>query len=142
MADIREYKCPACGGAMEFDSKTQKMKCPYCDTVADLSDFEETQSEKTASKEGAEQGETQEAAEEGAMMLYVCESCGGEILADKTTGQTAAFFVLFFSMNDYLQSSATTWLMTFPSAFPFISAITFFMIMPLFFVATTSANFS
>ena len=74
MADIREYKCPACGGAMEFDSKTQKMKCPYCDTVADLSDFEETQSEKTASKEGAEQGETQEAAEEGAMMLYVCES--------------------------------------------------------------------
>ena len=52
MADIREYKCPACGGAMEFDSKTQKMKCPYCDTVADLSDFEETQSEKTASKEG------------------------------------------------------------------------------------------
>lgn len=74
MADIKEYKCPACGGAMEFDSKTQKMKCPYCDTVADLSDFEETQSEKTASKEGAEQGETQEAAEEGAMMLYVCES--------------------------------------------------------------------
>lgn len=89
MADIREYKCPACGGAMEFDSKTQKMKCPYCDTVADLSDFEETQSEKTASKEGAEQGETQEAAEEGAMMLYVCESCGGEILADKTTGATS-----------------------------------------------------
>ena len=74
MADIREYKCPACGGAMEFDSKTQKMKCPYCDTVADLSDFEETQSEKTASKEGAEQGETQEAAEEGAMMLYVVKS--------------------------------------------------------------------
>ena len=74
---------------MEFDSKTQKMKCPYCDTVADLSDFEETQSEKTASKEGAEQGETQEAAEEGAMMLYVCESCGGEILADKTTGATS-----------------------------------------------------
>ena len=56
MADIREYKCPACGGAMEFDSKTQKMKCPYCDTVADLSDFEETQSEKTASKEGASLG--------------------------------------------------------------------------------------
>ena len=32
---------------------------------------------------------TQEAAEEGAMMLYVCESCGGEILADKTTGATS-----------------------------------------------------
>ena len=31
---------------------------------------------------------------------------------------------------------------TFPSAFPFISAITAFMICPLFFVAITSANFS
>ena len=58
-------------------AKLRKWKCPYCDTVADLSDFEETQSEKTASKKGAEQGETQEAAEEGAMMLYVYESCGG-----------------------------------------------------------------
>ena len=32
MSDLREYKCPACGGAIEFDSKSQKMKCPYCDT--------------------------------------------------------------------------------------------------------------
>ena len=32
MSEIKEYKCPACGGAMEFDSKSQKMKCPYCDT--------------------------------------------------------------------------------------------------------------
>ena len=33
MADMMEYKCPSCGGAMEFDSTTQKMKCPYCDTA-------------------------------------------------------------------------------------------------------------
>ena len=32
MSDLREYKCPACGGAMEFDSGSQKMKCPFCDT--------------------------------------------------------------------------------------------------------------
>ena len=30
MSDLREYKCPACGGAMEFDSGSQKMKCPFC----------------------------------------------------------------------------------------------------------------
>ncbi len=24
MSDLREYKCPACGGAMEFDSGSQK----------------------------------------------------------------------------------------------------------------------
>ena len=32
MAVIQEYKCPCCGGAIEFDSTSQKMKCPYCDT--------------------------------------------------------------------------------------------------------------
>ena len=36
MSDLREYKCPACGGAIEFDSKSQKMKCPYCDTEFEL----------------------------------------------------------------------------------------------------------
>ena len=30
MAVLQEYKCPACGGALEFDSKLQKVKCPYC----------------------------------------------------------------------------------------------------------------
>ena len=35
MAQIIEYKCPCCSGIIEFDSKTQKMVCPYCDTVFD-----------------------------------------------------------------------------------------------------------
>ena len=36
MAALQEYKCPCCGGAIEFDSGTQKMKCPYCDTEFDV----------------------------------------------------------------------------------------------------------
>lgn len=32
MTDIIVYKCPACGGRMEFDSKTQHMKCLFCKT--------------------------------------------------------------------------------------------------------------
>ena len=36
MADMLEYKCPCCGGAINFDSKLQKMKCPYCDTEFDM----------------------------------------------------------------------------------------------------------
>ena len=32
MAGMLEYKCPCCDGAIRFDSTTQKMKCPYCDT--------------------------------------------------------------------------------------------------------------
>ena len=58
MSDLKEYKCPACGGAIEFDSRSQKMKCPYCDTEFDLDTlkaYEEQLSEeeerKTASTE-------------------------------------------------------------------------------------------
>ena len=35
----QEYKCPACGGAMEFDTKEQKLKCQYCDTVMSLEEY-------------------------------------------------------------------------------------------------------
>ena len=30
MAELQEFKCPCCGGAIGFDSTIQKMKCPYC----------------------------------------------------------------------------------------------------------------
>ena len=32
----KAHKCPCCGGAIEFDSNLQKMKCPYCDTEFDV----------------------------------------------------------------------------------------------------------
>ena len=31
LAELQEYKCPCCGGAIAFDSGIQKMKCPFCD---------------------------------------------------------------------------------------------------------------
>ena len=36
MAQLQEYKCPCCGGAIEFNSSLQKMKCPYCDTEFEM----------------------------------------------------------------------------------------------------------
>ena len=30
MATMTEYKCPCCGGAIEFDTHSQNMKCPFC----------------------------------------------------------------------------------------------------------------
>ena len=35
MAVLQEYKCPCCGGAIQFDSASQNMKCPYCDAEFD-----------------------------------------------------------------------------------------------------------
>ena len=36
MPTLQEYKCPCCGGALEFNSSIQKMKCPYCDNEFDM----------------------------------------------------------------------------------------------------------
>lgn len=33
MAELKEYKCPNCAGALKLDSALQKMKCPFCDSV-------------------------------------------------------------------------------------------------------------
>ena len=51
MSEVMEYKCPYCGGAMEFDSKSQKMKCPYCDSEMTIEAFNNIQKEETQETE-------------------------------------------------------------------------------------------
>mgnify|MGYP004672092273 CR=1 FL=1 len=80
MSEIKEYKCPACGGAMEFDSASQKMKCPYCDTEISIEDYEALEKEKETSKDNKA---TWDQEEMDGMAIYICQSCGGEIAADK-----------------------------------------------------------
>ena len=49
MAKMQEFKCPCCGGSIEFDSSVQKMKCPFCDTefdVGTLSEYAQTVEEE------------------------------------------------------------------------------------------------
>ena len=93
MSDLREYKCPACGGAMEFDSGSQKMKCPFCDTEVSIEEFEQEQKknpEETRWEAG--NGAQWKEDEISGMAVYSCQSCGGEIAADKTTGATTCPF--------------------------------------------------
>lgn len=93
METLHEYKCPCCGGIVEFDSSSGQMKCPYCDSEFTIDEFKnvddglgeqkaaEPDSEFSAGQEWAE-GETD------GMRVYLCKSCGGEIVADETTGAT------------------------------------------------------
>ena len=91
MSDILEYKCPCCGGAIRFDSSIQKMKCPYCDTEFEmdtLKQFDEEKLEEDCSpswdgEEVAQSGRKLED-EDGNLVSYICESCGGEITADRS----------------------------------------------------------
>lgn len=94
MADMLEYKCPCCGGAINFDSKLQKMKCPYCDTEFDIEtlksydeDLKKNVQDNMNWDNSNEQTFTDEETE--GMSVYVCNSCGGEIVADENTGATS-----------------------------------------------------
>ena len=96
MADMLEYKCPCCGGAINFDSKLQKMKCPYCDTEFDmetLRQFDEENLEKDYDPkwqaENVQQPEEELDDEDGKLVSYTCESCGGEIIADQTMASSS-----------------------------------------------------
>ncbi|MCF1283929.1 TFIIB-type zinc ribbon-containing protein [Streptococcus sinensis] len=97
MAELQEYKCPNCGGALEFNSSIQKMKCPYCDTELDMDSL---QALDEALKNQADEdltwtsqaGREWESGETDNMSVYVCKSCGGEIVADESTAATSCPF--------------------------------------------------
>ena len=93
-----QYKCPCCGGKIEFDSATQHMKCPYCDSEFDvetLKGYDEVLKEDAPQEEMEwEKSPSGEWSEEEAqnMGVFVCQSCGGEIVADATTAATQCPF--------------------------------------------------
>ena len=92
MSPLLEQKCPCCGGAIEFNANTQNMKCPYCDAEFDVAAMEQA-AQKSAnagqdSFEWQSQGAQWQPDDIGGMGVYTCKSCGGEIVADETTGAT------------------------------------------------------
>lgn len=93
MAEIQEYKCPCCGGAIQFDSGLQKMKCPYCDTEFDMEtlkgfdqDLKQDRPDDMDWDTGA--GAQWQDGETDGMRVYVCKSCGGEIVGDANMAAT------------------------------------------------------
>ncbi len=80
---LQEYECPACGGAMEFNPTTQKLKCPYCDSQFDVNDYVANHNSSSAGS-AVESNADSTSGEE--MFIYSCGSCGGEILATESLG--------------------------------------------------------
>ena len=93
MAVLQQYKCPCCDGAIEFDSQLQKMKCPFCDSEFEMETLKQYDAELNAQPQEnmnwdtAAGAEWQPGEEEG-LRVYTCNTCGGEIVADETTGAT------------------------------------------------------
>lgn len=93
MPVLQEYKCPCCGGAITFDSRSQNMKCPYCDTEFDLETlaaYDAVLNSEPADdmKWQASGGTAWEPQEQDVLRTYVCQSCGGELVTDANTAAT------------------------------------------------------
>ena len=97
MATTLDYKCPHCGGKLELQPGTEQMQCPYCDSVVDVAALQSldevlknTPADEMHYHEDAGAAWSQD--EQAAMQVYVCKSCGGEIISDENTAATSCPF--------------------------------------------------
>ena len=62
MAGIMDYHCPNCGGALAFDAASQKLKCPYCDSLFSPEEFQQKDDALTQDGQASSGSQTDEAA--------------------------------------------------------------------------------
>lgn len=91
--NVIEYKCPCCGAGLQFHGGSQELACEYCgnsfapEAVRAFADATSRSSSEVIQVEHAP--DTQWSTEEQSdLNLYICPSCGGEILAEQTTAAT------------------------------------------------------
>ena len=89
MSTAMTFKCPCCGGYLEFDPSLQKFKCLYCAQVFSEEQLRD-QSEQRQVEADAAQEESKAAG--GQLRAYQCRMCGAEIVTDETTAATRCYF--------------------------------------------------
>lgn len=94
MSTLLDYKCPSCGGAIQFDSTTQNMKCPYCDTEFEVEALRQLDEAIQAEPQedlswSSEPSAVWQEGEEQELEQYICQSCGGQIVTERTTSATS-----------------------------------------------------
>ncbi|MBE5970909.1 MAG: TFIIB-type zinc ribbon-containing protein [Lachnoclostridium sp.] len=83
---VMSYKCPNCGGGLIFNPEKQKLTCEYCLSEFSENEMEEGQEPECVSAESMDSGTREEA------VVYVCPSCGAEIVTDETTAATFCYY--------------------------------------------------
>ena len=86
---VVSYPCPNCGGDLAFKAETQNFVCEWCMSEFTKEDLEKTYGDQTAAAE--ETVSDIKDFSEGTN-LYVCGSCGAEIIADENTAATFCYY--------------------------------------------------
>ena len=94
MSALQQYKCPCCGGSIEWNASMQKLRCPYCNTEFDadaLLGYQEDLQEDVADDMtwNPEAGTVWPQEEAREIQSFICESCGGQIIGDKNMAATS-----------------------------------------------------
>ncbi len=93
MQESLAYKCPNCGGDLKFAAEKQLFGCEFCMsefTEAEMKGIAGKQEEIDLQEQEKQQQERQEFAEQ--TDVYVCNSCGAEIMADCNTAATFCYY--------------------------------------------------
>lgn len=117
-SNVLTHKCPNCGGPLLFEPKSQKFHCEYCGssfTEQEVTAFEAQQNAAKVSenfvsdfsasatgeitdenkivRENADETEKSgENADENTVGLFLCPSCGAELVTDATTASTFCYY--------------------------------------------------
>lgn len=89
------WKCPNCGGGLQFSPQSQDFECEYCMshfTQEDLEKITAQEGDVTETEETAEQEQAAQTEGKAAAVVYLCPSCGAEIVTDATTAATFCFY--------------------------------------------------
>ena len=78
------FKCPACGGNLEYDPSSGRFVCGYCGQYYD-------EAELRAQSEAREKNQ-EERRQAGRMREYHCGNCGAEIVTEETTAATRCYY--------------------------------------------------
>lgn len=85
---MQNYNCKNCGAELYWDTKALCLKCKYCDSTYQVTDFEDaTENVETKEPEHIESEYATSEIKEG-MVVYECKNCGGEVVALETTMAT------------------------------------------------------
>lgn len=88
MADVLTHHCPNCGGPLTFNPSDQKFHCDYCLSIFTVEDIEQFEAKEKPTAE-ATSSETDRAKD---VDLFLCPSCGAQIVTDHTTAATYCYF--------------------------------------------------
>lgn len=96
MSDLQQFKCPNCGGGIEFDPHTGIPTCPYCGTQFDVETLKNYENVLKETTESVVEFDTEKAGsawdDENKLHTFVCKHCGGSIITDdSTSAQTCPY---------------------------------------------------